>query len=154
VDRESINPRFQAFEKLISGMYLGEISRNVILSLIDACPPLLFQGYSTTKLNQHYGFDTALMSDVENSKSAAEIRKVFVDHLGFKPDLISDEDTVIVRRVCSIVARRAAKLSGTAVAAVLVQTGHAKIGRGHLEGTEPLKVGVDGRYGQMILHDP
>jgi len=131
-------------------MYLGEVARNVLLHLVDACPSSLFQGYSTPQLNQHYGFDTALMSDVENSKSPAEIRKVFVDHLGFNAEVISDQDTQTVRRVCSMVATRAAKLSGTAVAAVLVQTGHAKIGGGYSKGTEPLKIGVDGRYGQEI----
>ncbi|THH21035.1 hypothetical protein EW146_g441 [Bondarzewia mesenterica] len=66
VDRESINPRFQAFEKFISGMYLGEIARNVILSLMDAAPyPILFGGKTTQLINTHYGFDTEIMSLVE-----------------------------------------------------------------------------------------
>ncbi|KAI0685988.1 hexokinase [Cytidiella melzeri] len=66
LDRESINPRFQAFEKFISGMYLGEITRNILLSLIDAAPkPLLFSGSSSSVLNAHYGIDTAIMSEVE-----------------------------------------------------------------------------------------
>ena len=66
LDRESINPRFQAFEKFISGMYLGEITRNILLSLIDAAPkPLLFNGNSSPVLNTHYGLDTAVLSDVE-----------------------------------------------------------------------------------------
>ncbi|THH01755.1 hypothetical protein EW026_g995 [Hermanssonia centrifuga] len=66
LDRESINPRLQAFEKFISGMYLGEITRNVLLSLIDAAPhPLLFNGRSSAQLNGHYGLDTAIISEVE-----------------------------------------------------------------------------------------
>jgi len=86
------------------------------------------------------------MSEVENSKSPAEIRNSLVRHFGFKPEVISDEDTKTVQQACSLVAGRAAKLSGVAVAAVLVQTGHAKIGGGFSEGTEPISVGVDGRY--------
>ena len=47
-------------------MYLGEITRNICLSLIDAAPrPLLFNGRSSKVLNSHYGLDTAVLSEVE-----------------------------------------------------------------------------------------
>ncbi|GAW01757.1 hypothetical protein LENED_003368 [Lentinula edodes] len=36
LDRTSINPRAQAFEKFISGMYLGELTRGVLVALVDA----------------------------------------------------------------------------------------------------------------------
>ncbi|KIJ56588.1 hypothetical protein M422DRAFT_22742 [Sphaerobolus stellatus SS14] len=151
VDRQSINPRFQAFEKFISGMYLGEITRNVLLSLVDSYPSQLFEGYSTPQLNSQWGFDTAVMSEVENTKTSGEIRNSLVKHFGFKPEVISDEDTKTVRRVCALVANRAAKLSGVAVAAVLVQTGYAKIGGGFSEGNDPIRIGVDG---SLIQHYP
>ncbi len=68
LDRHSINPGFQAFEKFISGMYLGEITRRVLLSLIDAAPkPILFNGKSTAALNNQWGFDTSVMSDVDSA---------------------------------------------------------------------------------------
>jgi hexokinase len=68
VDRESINPRFQAYEKFISGMYLGEVTRNVLLALVDAAPkPILFNGKSTERLNKHYGLDTEMLSLVESA---------------------------------------------------------------------------------------
>ncbi|KZT26882.1 hypothetical protein NEOLEDRAFT_1177072 [Neolentinus lepideus HHB14362 ss-1] len=217
LDRESINPHFQAFEKFISGMYLGEITRNILLALIDAAPkPILFSGKSTTALNTHYGLDTAVMSKVEEAwesiqeesvseekpggnvieSTSAEatakvngkivpptpkvtlrfdpesvqhqmkgpsslpasftpqqvaalerIRAVLVEELGFSsPDDVTLRDAAIVRWTCSLVAERAAKLSGCAVAAVLVQTGQAR-----LDGTVPddaektrIGVGVDG----------
>ncbi|KAG8915745.1 glucokinase [Tulasnella sp. 408] len=63
LDRESINPRFQLFEKFISGMYQGEICRNLLLYLVDN--GYLFNGYSTAQLNSHYGLDTSVMSDIE-----------------------------------------------------------------------------------------
>ncbi|KAH9983484.1 hypothetical protein BJV74DRAFT_776972 [Russula compacta] len=70
VDRESINPRFQAYEKFISGMYLGEITRNVLLALVDAAPkPILFGGKATERLNRHYGLDTEMLSLVESAWS-------------------------------------------------------------------------------------
>jgi len=68
VDRESINPRFQAYEKFISGMYLGEITRNVLLALVDAAPkPILFDGKATEQLNKHYGLDTEMLSLIESA---------------------------------------------------------------------------------------
>lgn len=126
-------------------MYLGEISRNVLLSLIDATPPVLFNGYSTPILNQHYGFDTAYMSDIEAAQSLEGIKKVLVEGVGFEAGAISDQDAEIVRWVCKQVATRAAKLSGCAIAAVLVQTGHATLGGGHVSNDEKHSVGVDGR---------
>jgi len=177
LDRESINPRFQAFEKFISGMYLGEITRNVLLSLIDAAPkPLLFGGKSTDVLNAHYGLDTAVMSAVEEAWEANivagtnethtnlvweesltqeqkdkldKVRKVVVTSLGFKDADVSLRDAAIVRRVVSLVAGRAAKLSGCAIAATLVQTERAVLGGGQApppkKGEEKkIGVGVDG----------
>lgn len=68
MDRLSINPKYQTFEKFISGMYLGEILRLIILALVDAVPkPILFNGTSAPALNDHYGIDTAFMSQVEEA---------------------------------------------------------------------------------------
>lgn len=145
LDRESINPRFQAYEKFISGMYLGEVTRNILLHLIDSAPSLLFNGNSTPTLNRHYGFDTAYMSDIEDAKSLEEIRKVLVEKVEFRPEDVSDQDVEIVRWACQQVATRAARLSGCAVAAVLIQTGRATLGGGPSSEEERFSVGVDGR---------
>ncbi len=49
-------------------MYLGEVTRNIIIALIDAAPaPLLFGGKSTSIINKHYGIDTSFMSSVEKA---------------------------------------------------------------------------------------
>lgn len=49
-------------------MYLGEIVRNILLCLVDAAPKaILFRGKSSTILNTHYGFDSAVMSAVETA---------------------------------------------------------------------------------------
>ncbi|KLO06355.1 hypothetical protein SCHPADRAFT_946154 [Schizopora paradoxa] len=151
LDRESINPRFQAYEKFISGMYLGEITRNLLLNLVDASPPILFNGNSTPILNSHYGFDTAYMSDVENASNLDEVQKVIVERVGFKPEDVSLDDAKIVKWACHLVAARAAKLSGCAVASVLIQTGLAKLGGGSSSGDERFSVGVDG---SLIQHYP
>ncbi|TFK29323.1 hexokinase [Coprinopsis marcescibilis] len=155
IDRLSINPGFQVFEKFISGMYLGETARQIILSLVDAVPkPILFGGASTGPLNEHYGLDTSFMSKVEDlwigedksedafilpplasvndsnvgpkvASKLEKIKQVIVEVLGYKPGQVTLRDAAIVRWICFITARRAGLLSGLAVAAILVQTNHA-----------------------------
>lgn len=212
LDRESINPRLQAFEKFISGMYLGEIARNILLSLIDAAPKsLLFNGRSSKVLNSHYGLDTAVLSEIEvawesgrqsdsdvkgvegghdpladdqappPSKNAAKpkangtatsspshfldidsyspedrsrlerIRSIIIQRLEIPDEDVSLKDAAIVRWAASLVANRAAKLSATAVATVLVQTGRAKLGGGLTPEEESIIIGVDGRYVRTAL---
>jgi hexokinase len=55
----------------------------------------------------------------------------------------------VVRWTCKLVARRAAHLSGVAVAAILVQTGRAVLGGAENPknaSEQKIAVGVDGRY--------
>ena len=142
VDRTSINPRKQAYEKMISGLYLGEVTRVVLLSLIDR--QLLFKGRSTPHLNKHYGLDTELMSLIEENdldqqpskKAINGIRSVIENRLNFSSWLISDADCIAVRRVSEIVGTRGARLSACAIAAVVKQVGVKP-------GTET-RFGVDG----------
>lgn len=187
LDRESINPRKQAFEKFISGMYLGEITRNILLSLIDAAPrSLLFNGRSSTPLNTHYGLDTAVVSEIEEAWESGRtdriakvngtvpqwqsahftevnalppqdvdrlerIRGILIQRLELPVEDVSLCDAATVRWAASLVANRAARLSGTAIAAVLVQTGNATLGGGTSEPSENIIVGVDG---SLIQHYP
>jgi len=76
LDRLSINPGFQAMEKFISGMmYLGEITRLILVSLIDASTyspsgklkPLIFDGKGNEVMNKEWGVDTQYMSEVEEA---------------------------------------------------------------------------------------
>lgn len=108
---------------------------------------LLFEGHSTPELNKHYGLDTSLMSEIETGESHTpefyeRARKVLQNQLGFSGNSqlehITDADCDIVRWACKVVATRAAKLSGIAVAAVVRKTGADK-----KEG--PIEIGVDGR---------
>ena len=49
-------------------MYLGEITRHVLLSLVDAAPRgLVFGGKSTEVLNTQWGLDSIMMSDIEKA---------------------------------------------------------------------------------------
>jgi hexokinase len=154
LDRISINPRYQAFEKLISGMYLGEIARNILIYLIDL-PPIpgsnppqyyLFHGHSTKKLNTQYGLDTEQLSKIKEDSTPAAVRTLLVEEMGFVTYQVSDLDAEIVAWVCDKVASRSAALSACAVAATLIQCKYVEPGGapGPNSPKSALELGVDG----------
>ncbi|KAL7417005.1 hexokinase-domain-containing protein [Mrakia frigida] len=161
LDRESINPHKQAFEKLVSGMYLGEIVRNILIHFIDQS--ILFKGYSTDALNSHYGLDTAVMSDIEAaadlptspssnsapSPSSLAIRRILVKELGVKSELINEEDVEIVKWAVIAVGTRAASMSACAIATVV---DHTHSGEEQKESTEVIDVGIDGSMAELYPH--
>ena len=152
VDRESIRPRNHIFEKMISGMYLGEVARCVLLHLIDQL--VLFQGFSSKLLNTQYAFDTAYMSAIEGDKTDAAspdspTRKVLVQTLKINDEHVSAEDIETVRAVCKIVGTRAARLSAVAIAATMVQTGNVQSTGPNDDG---VKVGMDGSVIEYYPH--
>ncbi|CAG8448868.1 10006_t:CDS:2 [Ambispora leptoticha] len=122
LDRESINPRAYLFEKLISGMYLGEIVRNIIIYLIDR--DLLFKdvpiSHSTfKKINEQWGFDTAWISKIESDQSTNldETKEIFEKHLNIGSTSLTDRQ--ITKRICQLVGIRAARLSAAGLASVI-----------------------------------
>ncbi|KAI8149605.1 hexokinase-domain-containing protein [Fennellomyces sp. T-0311] len=120
VDRESNHPRQQIFEKMISGMYIGEVTRNCILHLIDR--QILFNGYSSSDLNRQYSFETSYMSTIEmdTAPDLPETRHVLEDILSIPSTTLMDRQ--LVKKLCEIVGRRAARLSACGLAAVLKQS--------------------------------
>lgn len=133
---------------------LGEVARAVLLHLIDML--VLFDGFSSQKLNTQYAFDTAYMSAIEADKASPDsadsaTRKVLVQTLGLDPSHVSATDITTVRRVCAIVGTRAARLSGCAIGAVLIHTGNVQSdGKGGSD--EGVQMGLDGSVIEFYPH--
>ncbi|KAJ1531130.1 hexokinase A, partial [Cladochytrium tenue] len=140
VDRASINPHQQAFEKVISGMYLGEIVRLVMLDLIETGE--LFAGKSSEILKTKYQFETAYMSRIERDHTLdlSDTKAVLEDIV--KIPKTSRTDRVIVKGICELVGRRSARLSAAGIAAIVT-----KINR--LDGCT---VAVDGSLFELYPH--
>ncbi|TPX70578.1 hexokinase [Spizellomyces sp. 'palustris'] len=119
LDRASTNPRKQIFEKMISGMYLGEIVRYVLLDLISTGE--LFKGRSSQTLTTPYQFETAYMSRIERDHSLelSDTKAVLEDILGLQATTVQDRR--IVKHVCELVGIRAARLSAAGVAAIVTK---------------------------------
>ncbi|KDN52752.1 hypothetical protein K437DRAFT_253954 [Tilletiaria anomala UBC 951] len=153
VDRTALRQRHHLFEKMISGMYLGEVARAVIIYLIDNL--VLFSGFSSATLNTQYGLDTAYMSmieaDIDNGNPTSGsngTREVLTQKLGLRAEHVSDVDVETVRRIVRFVGTRAARLSATAVAGTLIHTGNIQD-----DGTgKQVNVGVDGSLAELYPH--
>lgn len=66
VDEHSINPGKQLFEKMISGMYMGELARLAIVRF--AKEGLLFDGKLSSMLMKRGNFFTKYVSEIEADK--------------------------------------------------------------------------------------
>ena len=116
VDEKSINPGRQIFEKMISGMYMGEVVRQVLVDLVNE--GLIFSGQNTENLFQHGRFYTKYVSEIESDQVGefSRGRKALAD-LGMSD--VTDDDCSAVRYVCECVSRRAAFMSAAGITALL-----------------------------------
>ncbi|KAJ2661975.1 hypothetical protein IW148_003182 [Coemansia sp. RSA 1199] len=141
LDRKSINPRKQAYEKMISGMYLGEIARNVMLWLADQ--RLLLDGRSSEVLNAMWSIDTAYLSaaTVDNSPDLSEIQQIIEKTLNVPESTLVDRQ--IFKIISILVGERSARLSAVGIVATLTKRPELL--------NKPINVGIDG---SMYEHYP
>ncbi|KAK2540681.1 Hk3 [Columba livia] len=114
VDKKTINPGKQRFEKLISGMYLGEIVRHILLALVDK--RLLFRGKPCPKLQTNNIFPTKFLSTIEIDGLGLRKVQAILEDLELQATF---EDSTLVREVCQTVSKRAAQLCAAGLAAVV-----------------------------------
>ncbi|XP_030520660.1 hexokinase-3-like isoform X2 [Rhodamnia argentea] len=120
LDAESPNPNEQGFEKMISGMYLGEIVRRVILRMSQESD--IF-GASLSNLSIPFILRTPLMAAMheDNSPDLREVDEKWREMLEV-PEVPKKARKVIVK-VCDIVTRRAARLAAAGIVGILKKIG-------------------------------
>ena len=122
VDADSLNPGQQIFEKMISGMYLGELVRNVIVQC--ARRGAVFAGALSDVMLTKDKFETKYMSLIESETALDEItqtKRILQDEL--KQSDVTAQDCVNVKRICAAVSTRAAFLSACGLAALIERVG-------------------------------
>ncbi|KAE8614927.1 hypothetical protein XENTR_v10008351 [Xenopus tropicalis] len=142
VDKFSINPGKQRYEKMISGMYLGEIVRQILIILTQR--KILFGGNISERLKTRDIFPTRFLSLIESDTlGLVQVRSILTD-LGLRSTC---DDTMLVKEVCTVVSRRAAQLCAAGIAAVVEKMRENR-------GLEQLKVtvGVDGTLYKLHPH--
>ncbi|XP_078430611.1 hexokinase-1-like [Wolffia australiana] len=121
LDIESLNPGEQIFEKMISGMYLGDIVRRVLLKMANEAS--LFGDSVPPKLEIPFILRTPNMSAMHHD-SSSDLRIVgatLKDILGITNTSLKTRKLVI--GVCDVVARRGARLAAAGVVGILKKIG-------------------------------
>ncbi|XP_031163929.2 hexokinase-2-like [Sander lucioperca] len=113
VDKTSINPGVHIFEKMISGMYLGEIVRLLLVRLAEN--KLLFKGQTSEALRTPGTFETKFISEIEEQVSGLENTQKILTKLGLKWNSV---DCGVVRLVCDTISSRSADLCAAALATI------------------------------------
>ncbi|KAF4971592.1 hypothetical protein FSARC_1624 [Fusarium sarcochroum] len=154
------NPGTHMFEKHVSGMFLGELVRLVVLDMMRNPNVLLFGGIDTIandktqntrvdgkpRLQTVWGLDTAILSiaAADNTPELGVLREQLEGMLDIHGPSLADARAF--KEIAGSVARRAARLSAIPLAAIMI----------HCEALtcstqEPVDIGVDG---SVIEHYP
>ncbi|KAH7040281.1 uncharacterized protein B0I36DRAFT_344050 [Microdochium trichocladiopsis] len=114
LNEEHPRPDFQPLEHLVSGYYLGEICRLVLVEAIQSVG--IFGGEIPTSLEKPYSLDTATVSTLESDTTPTLETGLpyFLSHHAFpaEPTL---EDVQFLRTIATMVSRRAAAVIATCV---------------------------------------
>ncbi|CAL1614897.1 unnamed protein product [Knipowitschia caucasica] len=114
VDTASTNPGQQLYEKLISGKYMGELVRLVLIKLVNE--NLLFNGEASEQLRSRGSFETRHVSQVESDSGDRKQIYNILSSLGVLP---SELDCDIVRLVCEVISTRSSHMCAAGLAAVI-----------------------------------
>lgn len=135
LDKESVNPGLQCFEKRVSGMFLGELLRLAVLDM-NKNSSLFVDKTSkandlatTTIINKNSplytsgAVDSSILSiaEADNSDGLKALRLEIEKSLNV--DSPSLEDAQAFKIVAHAIGRRAARLAGVAVGAIVIQSG-------------------------------
>ncbi|XP_066363309.1 hexokinase-7-like [Miscanthus floridulus] len=123
LDEESLNPGEQIFEKLISGMYLGEIVRRVLLKI--ASQSSIFGNVSHTKLKTRFILRTPDISAMhhDDTPDLRIVAEKLADNLKIV-DTSMDTRKMVVE-ICDIVTSRSARLAAAGIVGILRKIGRA-----------------------------
>ncbi|KAH0541240.1 hypothetical protein FGG08_004245 [Glutinoglossum americanum] len=129
----SVNPGNQMFEKRVSGMFLGELLRIAIFAMHTDPSISLFHGYKSSAastadespLYTRWTVDSSILSiaEADNSAELNVLRQKIEDDLHIPPANISITDARAVKEIAHAIGKRAARLAGMAIGAVVLQSG-------------------------------
>ncbi|KAM4055160.1 hexokinase domain-containing protein [Hirsutella rhossiliensis] len=123
IDRDSPRPGQQAFEKMIAGLYLGEIFRLVMVDLHDNRDAKVFEGQNIDLLRKPYALDSSFLSAIEEDpfENLQETHDLFTKKLNIT---CNRGELELMRRLAELIGTRAARLSACGVAAICKKKGY------------------------------
>lgn len=102
-----VRPDFQPFEHMISGRYLGEVVRLIVVEAIRTTG--LFSGETPEKLSEPYSLDTGTIAAIETDETPtlSQASSLFQTRHPL-PKPASTSDMAFVRQIAQLVSHRAA----------------------------------------------
>lgn len=125
IDLHSNKPHEQAYEKMIGGLYLGEIFRLVLCDLVDE--GVLFLGQETYKIEKPFSFDTAFLSLIETDPTDELLTVMGLFKYFFSLETQIEERQFFRKLSCSI-GTRSARLSACGISALVQKMGYLEKG--------------------------
>ena len=120
----SSNPGFHLFEKRVSGMFLGEILRNVLLDLFER--RVIFTQYSSEdklphRLRTPFELSSEVLSHIEIDDSS-QLRETELSLLQSIRLPTTYEERKEIQKIVRAISRRSAYLAAVPIAAILMKT--------------------------------
>ncbi|KAL4560009.1 hypothetical protein LXL04_032157 [Taraxacum kok-saghyz] len=133
LDAESLYPGEQIFEKMISGMYLGDVLRRVLLRMAEEAN--LFGETVPPKLKTQFILRTPEMSAMHHDKSPDlnVVGSKLKDILDISETNLSTRKIVV--EVCNVMATRGARLAAAGILGILKKTGRDSLRDGEIPQT-------------------
>ncbi|KAK9333261.1 hexokinase-domain-containing protein [Lipomyces starkeyi] len=123
IDEDSPRPNQQAFEKMIAGLYLGELHRLVMLDLHEQ--GFIFENQNVEGLKKPYSIDASLLSQIEEDpfENLTEVEDLFMSRFNIHT---TEPERKLLRRLAELIGTRSARLSAAGVAAICKKMGIEK----------------------------
>lgn len=155
VDKESTNPGYHLFEKRVSGMFLGEILRLVIVDLVEHN---LLPKPTYTKLNTKFALKTEILSHIEidDSKDLKETELYLHQALDLQT---TAAQRIEIQKITRAISRRSAYFVSIPIAAIIIKTGRLDPTSAKYKYHQELSISCDGSviqyypgYKSMVRH--
>ncbi|GAB4852664.1 hexokinase A [Ancistrocladus abbreviatus] len=133
LDAESLNPGEQIYEKMISGMYLGEIVRRVLYRM--AREAAFFGDVIPEKLERQFALRTPDMSAMHHDASPdlKVVASKLKDALGISNTSLKMRKMIV--ELCDIVATRGARIAAAGIFGIIKKLGRDTVKEGEKQKT-------------------
>ncbi|KAF9142518.1 glucokinase [Linnemannia schmuckeri] len=151
IDAVSLVPGFQEFEKMVSGLYMGELVRLALVDLIEQNAIFEFLGGKVPEsLKPRLAFKTLFMSTIEsdNDSDHSAVDRVFKTSFGVEG--LTAQDRARVFELIHTIGQRSATMTAAACAALLHKANGTSVNLD--DANEITTIGIDGSVFEKYPH--
>ncbi|PYI01562.1 actin-like ATPase domain-containing protein [Aspergillus sclerotiicarbonarius CBS 121057] len=126
LDRASADSGTQMMEKRVSGLYLGELLRLIILDLLRG-NAFTMTCSNASRAFQRDGIDSSFLSELAKAGRDHAERAIQLIEDTLSAENVSEADAQAIQLIATAIARRAARLAGASLASIIIQSGRLEM---------------------------